>query len=114
MAVQPINNVQNNQVSKKGKKIGTIAGSAGSLIYIGCNKAKINDTFQKELKETILNKGYGNGTLFAVKAVSIAVFVSALAIGGRIIGGLIGKIVDKHNAKKAEKAEKAEKAQISE
>ena len=103
MAVQAVNNVQNKKAVKIGKTIGTAAGFSGYLINVA-KKEGIKDTFISAGKEAV-EKGLSSNVGIGIKAGSILLVASAFAIGGRIIGGLIGKVVDKHNAKKAEKAE---------
>ena len=57
----------------------------------------------KTTKREAVEKGLSSKVGVAVKAGSIGLIAAGFAVGGRIIGGLIGKAIDKHNEKKQSK-----------
>ena len=114
MKVMPISTSKS---EKTGKKIGTAAGVAGGSTYFP-DMFKFNILSEEKIKQVIdaghkdklitTKKGF-TALLAPKKAIALKVIYRSAIIGaiiaaGTLIGGLIGKAVDKHNAKKAQKA----------
>lgn len=99
MNVSSVDN-KNHSAAKTGKRLGTVAGFVGYPLNILRKEGK--DTFKSAAKEAV-EQGLNPKAGIAVKAASIAVVALGVAGAGRIIGGLVGKVIDKISAKKAEK-----------
>lgn len=92
--------VNSSTATQKGKKIGTVAGFGVGGAYVAKNGKDVFESAMKTLNEA------SQDVLSKNKATAIAVGVCAaviggLALAGRAIGTAVGKIVDKHNEKKA-------------
>ena len=92
--------VSENKTTKTCKNIGTSAGFTGYVANVAIKEGK--DIFAKAGREAV-EKGLSSKVGVAVKAGSIGLIAAGFAVGGRIIGGLIGKAIDKHNEKKQSK-----------
>ncbi len=123
MKVMPISTSKS---EKTGKKIGTAAGVAGGSTYFYklakkegfpdmfkfniLSEEKIKQVIDAGHKDKLITTKKGFTALLAPKkAIALKVIYRSAIIGaiiaaGTLIGGLIGKAVDKHNAKKAQKA----------
>ena len=99
MGIAPINTVQSHKAEKTGRKVGLLAGFAGRTAYVVKKEGK--DIFASASKKAVEN-GLKPIVGKAVKLGTIGLIASAFALGGAIIGGAIGRIIDKHNAKKAQ------------
>lgn len=100
-----VTSVNSTTASRKGKAIGTAAGGGIGAAYIFKNR---KDIFEKSIKSALnqieaAGKDISKNKAMAVAGAVCAVTVGAAALAGRAIGGVIGKVVDKHNAKKQEK-----------
>lgn len=89
--------VSENKATKTCKNIGTAAGFVGYIANVAKKEGK--DVFAKAGREAV-EKGLNSRAGVAIKAGSIGLIAAGFAVGGRIIGGLIGKAINKHNKKK--------------
>lgn len=101
MNITPVNNAyasvhKANSAAKKGKNIGTAAGLGVSGLYMMKNA---KPTFAWAAKEGLEKLGSKNKGL-AYAGLAAACVISALTLAGRVVGGVIGKIVDVHNQNK--------------
>ena len=102
MKVSAINN-QPHTARNKGRRIGSFVGLGAGSGYIIKNRKDIfingieNTVKQLEASGKVISQPIVKGVKFAIPAVVIAAGI----LIGRTIGGLIGKAIDKHNAKKA-------------
>ena len=101
MKIQAIN--KTNSATRTGKRIGAAAGIGLSGAYLIKNR---KDIFENALNSALNNLKEHNIEFSRNKALGITIGVCAvgslIVTGiGRLIGGLIGKAVDKHNEKKA-------------
>ncbi len=92
-----VSKIESGSATQKGKKIGTIAGFGARLAYVAKKEGK--DIFVNAGKEAV-EKGLSSKVGVAVKAGIVGAIAAGFALGGRLIGGAIGKLIDKHNAKK--------------
>lgn len=99
MNVSSVDN-KNHSAAKTGRKLGTVAGFVGYPLNVLKKEGK--DTFKSAAQEAA-KQGLNPKAGIAVKAGSIALIALGAAGAGRIIGGLIGKAIDKITAKKADK-----------
>ena len=101
MKISAINNNQHT-ARNRGRKIGAFVGlGAGSGYMIKNGKDFFvngieNTVKQLEANGKVLSQPIVKGIKFALPA---GIIVAGMLIG-RTIGGLIGKVIDKHNAKK--------------
>lgn len=96
MNISPISS--QNTATKKGSKIGTMAGLGASGAYVA---TQAKDLFTKLSQESVKNYGTKNKGILFSSVVSAGV-IAAGALAGKIVGTGIGKIVDSHNNKKTE------------
>ena len=92
-----VSKVDSGSATQKGKTIGTIAGLGGRLAYVAKKEGK--DIFVNAGKEAV-EKGLSSKLGVAVKAGAVGLVAAGFALGGRLIGAAIGKLIDNHNAKK--------------
>lgn len=95
-----IPNINFANATLKGKKIGTAAGFGAGSAYI---ISTARDNFVKSAREAAVKLGSRNKGILIASGVAVGIIATTTALG-RLIGTGIGKLVDKHNAKKASKA----------
>ncbi len=105
-----VNAIQPGHAKKTGKRIGTIGGLGVSGAYIFKNRKDIFVNAVGSAMEQL--EAQGIKSISKNKALLMAGGIAAAAVGltalvGRAIGGTIGKMIDKHNAKKAAKLAQA-------
>ncbi len=104
-----VNAIQPGHAKKTGKTIGTIGGLGAGGAYVIKNRKDIFvNAVNTGIKEVQKKQKYISKNKSILVAAGIAAAVVGLtALAGRAIGGTIGKMIDKHNAKKAAKLAQA-------
>lgn len=92
-----ITSTQPTSAAQKGKRIGTLAGFAGYTMNVLRVEGK--DVF-KSAAENAVAQGLSPKAGVMVKTGAIALIASGFAVAGRLIGGVIGKSIDKYQANK--------------
>lgn len=88
MNISPISS--QNTATKKGSKIGTMAGLGASGAYVA---TQAKDLFTKLSNESVKNYGTKNKGILFASVVSGGV-IAAGTLAGKLVGTAIGKIVD--------------------
>lgn len=97
MNISPISS--QNTATKKGSKIGTLAGLGASGTYVA---TQAKDLYTTMAIESIHNYGTKNKGIFFATLVS-AVVIAAGTLAGKLIGTIAGKIADSAKQHKEQK-----------
>ena len=101
-----VNAIQPKHAQKTGKTIGTIGGLGAGGAYVIKNRKDIFvnavDSAIEQLEAQGIKSISKNKALLLAGGIAAAA-VCLTALVGRAVGGTIGKMIDKHNAKKAAK-----------
>ena len=99
MKVSAINSSTSTQ---KGKRIGTVAGLGVGGAYVAKSGKDVFESALKTLNSASQDVASKNKATAIAVGVCVAV-IGGLTLAGRVIGSALGKMVDKHNEKKATK-----------